>query len=397
MKNFDHLKLPPTGKTSNRFTKEAAISAQKFHQTLPGYSVTRLVQVPTLAKVLGVKNILIKDEASRFGLNSFKGLGGSYCLFRLLSEKYGWSGKVKSFQHLKELIALLGDKPKVISATDGNHGRGLAWICGLLGLKCEILMPSGSREERLENIRKLGAECRRTDGNYDETVHTAERLAQENGWLLIQDTALPGFEKAAHYIMQGYLTMALETVEQVHGKRPTHIFLQAGVGSMAGAMCGFFASLYGPDGPIISIVEPKTADCIYRTAEKDDGKLHNSPGSLETVMAGLSCGEPCSVGWEEIRAAASHYFRIDESVAAAGVRVLSSPLENDTRVLAGESGAAALGAAFEMLFHKDLYKEEIKSLEINNDSVLLFFNTEGITDRENFLNIVWKGAFADKA
>lgn len=246
MKNFDHLKLPPTGKTSNRFTKEAAISAQKFHQTLPGYSVTRLVQVPTLAKVLGVKNILIKDEASRFGLNSFKGLGGSYCLFRLLSEKYGWSGKVKSFQHLKELIALFGDKPKVISATDGNHGRGLAWICGLLGLKCEILMPSGSCEERLENIRKLGAECRRTDGNYDETVHTAERLAQENGWLLIQDTALPGFEKAAHYIMQGYLTMALETVEQVHGKRPTHIFLQAGVGSMAGAMCGFLPLFTAP-------------------------------------------------------------------------------------------------------------------------------------------------------
>lgn len=397
MKNLDHLKLPRAGDTSIRFTKEQALSAQKFHQTLPGYSVTRLAELPALAKELGVRDIFVKDEASRFGLNSFKGLGGSYCLFRLLSEKYGWSGKVGSFAQLKDQIASLEEKPKIISATDGNHGRGLAWVCHLLGLRCEILMPAGSSEERLENIRKLGAECRRTEGNYDETVHEAERLAQENAWLLVQDTALPGLEKVAQFIMQGYLTMALETVEQLKGKRPTHIFLQAGVGSMAGAMCGFFASLYGPDVPVISIVEPKTADCVYRTAGKDDGKLHNAPGNLETIMAGLSCGEPCSVGWEEIRSAASHYFRIDESVAANGVRVLSSPLENDPRVLSGESGAAGFGTAFELLFHKTQYHEEIESLGLNSESVLLFFNTEGVTDRENFLRIVWEGAFAEKA
>ena len=396
MKDLDHLKLPRAGETSSRFTKEQALAAQKFHQTLPGYSVTRLVELPALAKELGVKDIFVKDEASRFGLNSFKGLGGSYCLFHLLSEKYGWSGKVESFAQLKDQIASLEEKPKIISATDGNHGRGLAWICHLLGLRCEILMPAGSSEERQENIRKLGADCRRTDGNYDETVHEAERFALENDWLLDQDTALPGFEKVAQFIMPGYLTMALETVEQLKGKCPTHIFLQAGVGSMAGAMCGFFASLYGPDVPVISIVEPKTADCVYRTAEKDDGKLHNAPGSLETIMAGLSCGEPCSVGWKEIRAAASHYFRIEESVAADGVRVLSSPLENDPRVLSGESGAAGFGTAFELLFHKAQYQEEISSLGLNSESVLLFFNTEGVTDRKNFLKIVWEGAFAEK-
>lgn len=256
MKDLDHLKLPRAGETSSRFTKEQTLAAQKFHQTLPGYSVTRLVELPALAKELGVKDIFVKDEASRFGLNSFKGLGGSYCLFHLLSEKYGWSGKVESFAQLKDQIASLEEKPKIISATDGNHGRGLAWICHLLGLRCEILMPAGSSEERQENIRKLGADCRRTDGNYDETVHEAERFALENDWLLVQDTALPGFEKVAQFIMHGYLTMALETVEQLKGKCPTHIFLQAGVGSMAGAMCGFFASLYGPDVPVISIVEP---------------------------------------------------------------------------------------------------------------------------------------------
>lgn len=171
----------------------------------------------------------------------------------------------------------------------------------------------------MRSVRKISVSSEPIAGaqtaNYDETVHEAERFALENDWLLVQDTALPGFEKVAQFIMHGYLTMALETVEQLKGKCPTHIFLQAGVGSMAGAMCGFFASLYGPDVPVISIVEPKTADCVYRTAEKDDGKLHNAPGSLETIMAGLSCGEPCSVGWKEIRAAASHYFRIEESVA----------------------------------------------------------------------------------
>lgn len=139
MKDLDHLKLPRAGETSSRFTKEQALAAQKFHQTLPGYSVTRLVELPALAKELGVKDIFVKDEASRFGLNSFKGLGGSYCLFHLLSEKYGWSGKVESFAQLKDQIASLEEKPKIISATDGNHGRGLAWICHLLGLRCEIL------------------------------------------------------------------------------------------------------------------------------------------------------------------------------------------------------------------------------------------------------------------
>lgn len=143
----------------------------------------------------------------------------------------------------------------------------------------------------MRSVRKISVSSEpivgSTDGNYDETVHEAERFALENDWLLVQDTALPGFEKVARFIMHGYLTMALETVEQLKGKCPTHIFLQAGVGSMAGAMCGFFASLYGPDVPVISIVEPKTADCVYRTAEKDDGKLHNAPGSLETIMAGF--------------------------------------------------------------------------------------------------------------
>ena len=138
MKDLDHLKLPRAGETSSRFTKEQALAAQKFHQTLPGYSVTRLVELPALAKELGVKDIFVKDEASRFGLNSFKGLGGSYCLFHLLSEKYGWSGKVESFAQLKDQIASLEEKPKIISATDGNHGRGLAWICHLSVRKISV-------------------------------------------------------------------------------------------------------------------------------------------------------------------------------------------------------------------------------------------------------------------
>ena len=197
--------------------------------------------------------------------------------------------------------------------------------------------------------------------------------------------------------MHGYLTMALETVEQLKGKCPTHIFLQAGVGSMAGAMCGFFASLYGPDVPVISIVEPKTADCVYRRAEKDDGKLqqcsrqsgnhHGRPFLRESLAA--SAGKKFGLRLPIISALRMHSLQMD-------VRVLSSPLENDPRVLSGESGAAGFGTAFELLFHKAQYQEEISSLGLNSESVLLFFNTEGVTDRKNFVKIVWEGAFAEK-
>lgn len=389
---LEYVHRKPQGSVSEDFNVKHAELTKKFHETMTGYEETPLIRLDKLSQFLNVKGIFIKDEAPRFGLNSFKGLGGSYCLFRKLSEKLG-AADLKTFEELRRLVRDSHSDLTVISATDGNHGRGLAWMCSLLGLRCVILLPGGSSEERFENIRKLGADVSRTDVNYDKTVEEALRLSKENGWLMVQDTALEGMEDVAVLIMQGYLTMAFEAAAQLGQDKPTHIFLQAGVGSMAGSLCAFFSSLYVDNPPAITIVEPKSADCVYETARINDGDLHTATGDLETIMAGLSCGVPCSVGWNQIKATASHFLRIEESVAATGVRVLSSPLEGDKRVLAGESGASAFGAAFELLSGKKEYANICEQMGLNEESKILFFNTEGITDRRSFLQIVWDGKY----
>lgn len=391
---LEYVHRKPEGKVLNTFNVKEAQAVKKFHMTVPGYHQTPLVRLDALSRYLKVKSIFVKDEACRFGLSSFKGLGGSFCLFKKLSEKLGAGKEIGTFTELKNLVRHAPSDLTVISATDGNHGRGLAWMCSLLGLRCVILLPAGSSEERFENIRRLGAEVSRTQVNYDETVQEALRRSKEHGWLMVQDTALPGMEDVAERIMQGYLTMALEAASQLEGERPTHIFLQAGVGSMAGSLCAFFNDLYAENPPIITIVEPKSADCVFQTARVNDGALHVATGDLETIMAGLSCGVPCSIGWDQMKASAAHFLRIEESVAANGVRVLSSPLAGDPRVLAGESGASAFGAAFEMLSHKEEYENLLKKMKLDEKSKVLFFNTEGVTDRRSFLEIVWEGKYS---
>lgn len=393
---IDFLNREPEGKVSGDFNLGEAEKARSFHKTVPGFAETPLIRLEALSRFLGVSAIFVKDESSRFGLNSFKGLGGSYCLSQVIAEECREEGAVPLCKLKAKLKSLGRSDITFITATDGNHGRGIAWASRELGVKSVILMPKGSSEERLQNIRQLGAEAFRTDSNYDRTVLIAKGLAEENGWHFVQDSALPGYEETARKIMKGYLTIGAELAEQLGSIRPTHVFLQAGVGSLAGAMCGFLASIY-PQLPVITIVEPKTADCIYQTACANDGLLHSSKGNLETIMAGLSCGEPCSLGWEEIKATATHFLKIDESVAATGVRVLSAPLPTDTRILAGESGASAFGAAFEVLLNKEQYSELLSSLNLNNESVLLFINSEGVTDKESFLNIVWKGSYPSQA
>lgn len=263
------------------FDRTEAEAARAFHKTLPGYAPTPLRSLTGLAGALGLKDLWVKDESPRFGLNAFKALGGSYAMG-----------------------ALLGDAPRTfVTATDGNHGRGVAWAARVLGQRAVVYMPRGSAKERLENIRAQGAEATLLDVPYDDAVRCAQRQADLNGWVLIQDTAWPGYTEIPTRIMQGYTTMGLEIVEALGEKRPTHLFLQAGVGAMAGAMAAFFANVYGEDRPKVIVVEPFTADCIFRTAQADDGALHTCPGDeMHTIMAGLCCGEPCSVAWDILRA-----------------------------------------------------------------------------------------------
>lgn len=369
-----------------QFDTKTANAVQSYHSSFDSYSTTPLADLVHTANQLGTGGIFVKDESFRFGLNAFKGLGGSYCLGRYISNLCG-SREVMPFERLasQKTRNTVGDVT-FVTATDGNHGRGIAWAADKLGYKSVVYMPKGSAQERLDNIRRAGATAEITDKNYDDTVRFARRQAQEKGWVLVQDTTLPDYSEIPLMIMQGYLTMAQEAVQQLGGVKPTHLFLQAGVGSMAGAVAAYMHNVYGNDLKII-IVEPDKADCVYRTAKADDGSLHTVTGDMDTIMAGLACGEVCDLGWRLMQYCAHAFVSMEDAVAAQGMRILAS---SEQRVISGESGAAGFAAAAEILLNHNDIKQQ---LGIDKNSVLLCFSTEGATDRENWRRIVWQGKY----
>ena len=275
------------------YTAKAAAAVRCFHRSVPGYAATPLRNLQGLAKAMGLCTLWVKDESYRFGLNAFKSLGGSWCIANVMAERLGLDPLQATFEDLAspDAKARLGDLT-FITATDGNHGRGVAWAAAQFGMKSIVYMPAGSAVERLENIRKLGAKAEITPWNYDATVQFAAKEAKETGAILTQDTAWSGYERIPGLIMLGYLTMAEEALEAVGSDEPpTHVFLQAGVGSMAGALAAYFADRFGEKRPTVIVVEPHAADCIYRTAAAADGELHAVTGSMPSIKAGLLCGK----------------------------------------------------------------------------------------------------------
>ena len=388
------------------FTVKTARAAREFHSSIPGYAPTPLAELDALAQSLGIAGMYVKDESYRFGLNAFKGLGGSYSLGCYIADQLRKEKaapaitaapdndiQVLSFAEItsEETRGKLGEIT-FVTATDGNHGRGVAWTAHMLGQKAVVYMPKGSVQERLENIRRLGAEAEITDVNYDDTVAFAARQAEEKGWVLIQDTAWEGYEEIPTWIMQGYMTLGLEAVEQLGGRKPTHIFLQAGVGAMSGALAAFFTDYYGADKPMITVVEPNKADCIYQTALADDGRVHTVTGDLATIMAGLACGVPCTIGWNELNRCAENFASVPDWVAAKGMRILGNPAGTDRRVISGESGAVTTGFVCEVMQNESLV-ELRQTIGLDRNSVVLCISTEGDTDRENYRRIVWDGKY----
>ena len=377
MENFKFCKIKRVGKATDlsKYSLEEAKKVESFHKSINSYEPTPLVNLEKLAEYLGVKGIYIKDESYRFGLNAFKALGGSYCIHRIL-EKRRATG--------------IEEKPVFVTATDGNHGRGVAWAATREGCRSVVYMPRGSAQERLDNIKKAGAEAYILDMIYDDVVRFAAKQAEEKGWILVQDTAWEGYEEYPELIMQGYLTMGLEAVRQLGDVKPTHLFLQAGVGSMTGSLAAFFASYYGEERPVTITVEPTAADCMYETALAADGRLHATKGNLKTIMAGLACGEPCSLAWDLLKDYADYAVSMPDPIAAKGMRMLANPLPGDARIISGESGASCAGLAFSALDIPSLseFKEEIG---LDENSVVLCYSTEGATDRQNYLDIVWDG------
>lgn len=375
---------------------EVQKAAQAFHSTIPGYEATPLTPLDHLAHRLGVSQVLVKDESKRFGLNAFKALGGSYAMARHLGEQLGLSQDQLTFEALgtPEAREKLGERT-FVTATDGNHGRGVAWTANQLGQKSVVYMPKGSAPERLENIRKENSDASITDLRYDDTVRLAKQRAEQPNCVLVQDTSWDGYTEVPSWILQGYTTMANEVREELESQQllaPTHIFLQAGVGSMPAALAGYFTNIYAQHKPIITVVEPNKADCIFRTARAADGRLHFVTEEMNTIMAGLACGEPCPIAWEVLRGCADFFISFPDYAAAKGMRILSSPLPGDERIISGESGASAFGCVMEILSNPALssLREE---LGIDSNSRLLFISTEGATDRENYRAIVWNGKY----
>lgn len=380
--------------STQRFGPKGAAKALAFHSSFPEYSETPLVSLTALAKQLGVASIHVKDESYRFGLNAFKVLGGSYSIGNYIAQRLGLDISELPYERIvsDEVRAKLGDLT-FVTATDGNHGRGVAWTANRLKQKSVVFMPKGSALERLHNIQALGADASITEWNYDDAVRHANSCAEKYGWIMVQDTAWEGYEDIPGWIMEGYTTMAYEAARQLGDEKPTHIFLQAGVGALAGAVTGFFANYYGDaERPIITIVEPNKADCIYRSAKAGDGKPHFVTGDMDTIMAGLACGEPCTIGWNVLRDHADNFVSVPDYVSAKGMRVLGNPLPGDKRVISGESGAVTSGFVAEVLQNPAL--DELRAqLGLDENSRILCFSTEGDTDRENYRRIVWDGLF----
>ena len=376
------------------FNDKTAEKVHAFHKSFPDYAPTPLRELSVLASRLGLKNFYVKDEGFRFGLNAFKALGGSYAIGSYIGARLGISPQELTYERITsdETKEKLG-KLTFVTATDGNHGRGVAWTASRLGQRCVVYMPKGTAQERLNNILALGADASITDMSYDDCVRLAAKNAEKYGWVMVQDTAWAGYEDIPEKIMQGYTTMAREAQEQLCGVKPTHVFLQAGVGSMAAAVCAYFVSLYAEnERPVITVIEPTSADCFYRTAKADDGKLHFAEGEMNSIMAGLCCGEPCTIAWDILKSYADNFVTIPDSAAAKGMRVLGNPLPGDEKIVSGESGASTSGFVIELM-----QKEELKELrdviKLDENSVVLCFSTEGDTDRENYRRIVWDGLF----
>lgn len=372
--NSKHEKLPYF------VTEAAAREAYDFHKTLKDYSETPLVSQSSLAHTLNVAGIYTKDESKRFGLNAFKGLGASFAISRILENPTHFLPKDSNKTEIEAFV----------TATDGNHGKGVAWAAKNAGKKAFVFMPKGSAQSRVDAIRAQGATVEVTEFNYIDSVKYANQFAEDNGYVLVQDTGFDGYEEIPNYISQGYTTMVRECISQLGElsiEKPTHVFIQAGVGSVTGSVAGYFAEKFGNDRPIVTVVEPTEIACIFESAK--NGTATTIDGLIQTDMAGLNCGEPNICTWPVLRDYADFYARCSDDVTWQGMRSYANPVGDDLPVTSGESGAVSLGLMENILGNPE-YEEYKNMLDIDSQSVILLFSTEGATDPQNYGKIVNK-------
>jgi len=398
--DFDWILANPSHDTKlaeKMFNPSIAHYARSLHRQLPGYKQTPLVTLPHLAEMLGVDSIFVKDESQRLELGSFKVMGGSFALFRFLQKRLGLKDDEVSFDYLRsEECHKKTGTITFCSATDGNHGRGIAWTAMKLGHKCNIYVHKDTSKARIDAIRGYGANITIVNGNYDDAVRQVADDAKKYGWEIISDTSWDGYTEVPTWIMQGYNTMLLEVQEQFCNmgvERPTHVFVQAGVGALAASVIGYYASLFKNGGmPKFVVVEPDQAACVFTTALANDGMCHSVKGDLDTIMAGLACGDPSPIAWSVLKDLADCYLSVPDYVAARGMRILATPLDDDPIVISGESGAVTVGALYSILTERKGCSELIEHLGLDRHSRILFVNSEGNTDPTHFRQIIWDGS-----
>ncbi|SDM35938.1 diaminopropionate ammonia-lyase [Franzmannia pantelleriensis] len=362
--------------------------ARESRAALAGWSQlnrngTPLYSLPGLAAKLGVAEVLLKDESQRSALGSFKALGAPIALVRLILRQFP--------ENCFAAEELLAGKYRsalasftVISATDGNHGRALAAAAQSVGCRCVIVLHANVSTEREEPIAAYGAEIVRISGNYDESVETAAELAEKNGWLVVSDTSYEGYEEIPRDVMQGYGTIAAEIMEAEtlqHSAGPvcTHVFLQGGVGGFAAGVASYLWELYGEQRPTFVVVEPEQADCLYQSARA--GKAAKATGSVDSVMAGLACGDTSWLAWKFLQPCVDFFMTIPDDEAVAAMRSLADSSEEDVPVVAGESGAAGLAGLVRLA-------RDPMQVALNAESRVLLINTEGDTAPEVYRELV---------
>ncbi len=372
------------GDASDRVLTAADFAtAQSEIMAWDSYAPTPLVSLKSLAKQIGVGEVLYKHEGPRFGLGSFKALGGAYAALRVLqreiSKRLGAEASLSDIRQGKYSDEVA--KITLVSATDGNHGRSLAWGCQRFGAPCRIYIHAEVSEGRAEAMRDLGADVIRIAGDYDESVVLAKSEAHENGWFVVSDTSWPGYSLPPRDVMAGYGVMTREICEALD-QAPTHVFLQGGVGGLAAGVAAALRQYWGESSPRVIIVEPELAACLFESAKA--GAATSVAIAEETIMAGLSCGEPSPLAWEIIEEEATDFLTIPESVVAPAVRLLARPLPGDTALEAGESAVAGLAALIMARTDDDVSAQ----LGLDGESRVLLIGSEGVTDPSIFQMIM---------
>lgn len=346
------------------FSVDDCATAYSTIREWPGYQETPLISMTDIAAAAGVNKIYYKDESSRFGLGSFKALGGSYAIKRLSQD------------------SSRGDLV-VCTATDGNHGRAVAWGARLCGAECHVFIHASVSEARARAIAALGAVIHRTEGNYDDSIAACNEQAALHGWQTVSDTSWEGYRDIPKMIMAGYSVMTFEMMDQLDGEIPTHLILQAGCGAMAGALIASMWHHWGARLPMIIMVESDRSDCVYQSLKRNEIHLVNIVE--ETVMAGLSCGEVSLLAWPLIQKGASHSVTIPDAGVGPMVRWLANPSDGDRpSIIGGECSASGLIALLAIQQDPVLAHD----MGIDRDARVLVIGTEGNTDAQMYDNLI---------